>query len=243
MRLSLSLIMLSLFMVPVAYAADHPEGHAADAHPVAASDAAHEGKPSGEPGAAGQAVLERLMIGNRRFVANTSSLQHRDADRRAEIAKGQHPVAIVVCCSDSRVPPEQVFDVGLGDIFVVRLAGNVVDPLALGSIEYAAEHLHVPLVVVLGHERCGAVTAAVGGGQAPGHLLPLVETIQANLATMPPPAAGGDLVDQGVRANAQAVAHQISGSIPILKEMVKAGELAVVAARYDLESGVVEVLP
>ena len=185
-----------------------------------------------------QQALARLMAGNKRFVSGQPMATHRDSPRRDEVAKGQHPLAIIVCCSDSRVPPEMVFDVGLGDIFVVRVAGNVLDPIALGSIEYAAEHLHVPLVVVMGHERCGAVTAALGKTAPPQHILAIVEAIQHNIHGLTPDAK--DPVDQAVRANAAAVAKQIADSEPLLKEMVTSGHLRVSAVRYDLDDGAVE---
>lgn len=210
--------------------------------PAAAPVAAHPA--GGEPAAQGldaKRSLERLMQGNLRFVADLTSKVHRDGERRVEIAKGQHPIAIVVCCSDSRVPPEQVFDVGLGDIFVIRVAGNVLDAIGLGSIEYAAAHLQVPLVVILGHERCGAVTAAISGDTAPGHVLAITDMIQRHLAGSRPVA--GDTLDQAICLNAQKVAEQVATSAPILKELVATGKLGVVAMRYDLDDGVVKVLP
>ena len=210
--------------------------------PAAVPAAVHAG--GGEPAAQGldaARALERLMQGNQRFVNDLTSKSHRDADRRIEVAKGQHPIAIVVCCSDSRVPPEHVFDVGLGDIFVIRVAGNVLDAVGLGSIEYAAAHLHVPLVVVMGHERCGAVAAAISGEAAPAHVLAITDMIQRHLAGTTP--AGGDLVDQAVCVNAKAVARQVATSAPLLKDMVAAGTLDVVAVRYDLEDGAIKVLP
>lgn len=210
--------------------------------PTAAAAPAHAagGGPPGQ-GLDARQALERLSQGNQRFVADLMDRSHKDSGRRVEVAKGQHPIAILVCCSDSRVPPEQVFDVGLGDIFVVRVAGNVVDDVGLGSIEYAASHLHVPLVMVLGHERCGAVTAAISGEVAPAHVLSIVDRIQRNLVGTAP--AAGDGVDQAVRSNASAVARQVATAGPLLKDMVTAGTLTVVAARYDLDEGTVSLLP
>ena len=111
-------------------------------------------------------ALQTLLDGNKRFVAGQARHPNQSSERLAEVTRGQRPIAIVVSCSDSRIPPEIVFDQGLGDIFVVRTAGHVLDDAALASIEYAAEHLHVPLAVALGHQDCGAVKAAVGGGDA-----------------------------------------------------------------------------
>ena len=120
-------------------------------------------------GITGAEAMQKLLEGNARFVSGNVSHQDQYVlERRSELISSQHPFAIVVGCSDSRVPPEAVFDQGLGDIFVVRTAGQVLDNASLGSIEYAVEHLGVPLVVVLGHDSCGAVTAAVKGGEAPG---------------------------------------------------------------------------
>ena len=185
--------------------------------------------------------LTRLQQGNERYVAGAPTASARDAGRRAEVAQGQHPFAVVVCCSDSRVGPEVVLDQGLGDIFVVRTAGEVVDDVGLGSIEYAVEHLHVPLILVLGHERCGAVDAAVSGAQPHDHLASVLAAIQPVVAkTQGEP---GDALDNAVRAQVRHVVEQLAGSQPVLSEQVKAGQLRVVGARYDLDTGRVELLP
>jgi len=157
------------------------------------------------------------------------------------LATGQTPFAVVVGCSDSRVAPEIVFDEGLGDIFVIRTAGEVVDDAALGSIEYAVEHLGSPLIVVLGHERCGAVSAAVAGAQAPGHIATLLKAIEP--AVEQTKGKPGDAVENAVRAQALDVAKQLREAEPILAERVRTGRLKIVAARYDLDTGKVEVLP
>ena len=231
------LLLASLFSIGVVGAEEHaapaPATKTTDG-PVAVAEPVAQGLDA-------QHAAERLLQGNQRFVSDLTSKSHRDADRRVAVAKGQHPIAIVVCCSDSRVPPEQIFDVGLGDIFVIRVAGNVLDAIGLGSIEYAAAHLHVPLVVILGHERCGAVTAAISGDPAPAHVLAITDMIQAHLAGVTP--AAGDAVDQAVCLNAKAVARQVASSEPMLKGMVTAGTVGVVAMRYDLDDGVVKVLP
>src|SRR5207237_5372942 len=116
------------------------------------------GKETGAPLTPDQA-LSRLVAGNQRFVAHKPTHPHEDLARRHDLAGSQHPFAVVLSCSDSRLPPELVFDQGLGDLFVIRVAGNITDAAVIGSIEYAVEHLHAPLIVVLGHEKCGAVTA------------------------------------------------------------------------------------
>lgn len=184
--------------------------------------------------------LKRLQDGNGRFVADTPKQTTKDAKRRAEVAQGQKPFAIIVSCSDSRVGPEVVFDQGLGDLFVVRSAGHVVDDVGLGSIEYAVEHLGASLILVLGHERCGAVAATVAGGEVHGHLPAIVKAIKPAVAK----AKGqpGDAVDNAVRAQVLEVVGQLQKAGPVLAERVNAGKLRVVGARYDLDTGQVEVI-
>lgn len=179
--------------------------------------------------------LDALKAGNARFVAGQAVHSNQTVDRRTEVAAGQHPFAIIVGCSDSRVPPEIVFDQGLGDLFVVRVAGNIVDDHALGSIEYAAEHLHVPLVVVLGHDKCGAVDAAVSGGEVPGHIASIVDAIKP--AVEEAKSEQGNLLDNAIDANIRRVVYEIRHSEPILGHEVEAGKLTVVGARYKLDSG------
>jgi carbonic anhydrase len=188
---------------------------------------------------AGTQPLDVLMAGNQRFVSGHPVNVQNTSERDALVA-GQHPIAIVVGCSDSRVPPEVVFDQGLGQIFVVRVAGNIVDDHALGSIEYAAEHLHTHLIVVLGHDKCGAVSAAVAGGEAPGHIRSIVEAIQP--AVDEAKKKPGDLLDNAIDENVLEVTDRIKHSKPILEHMVESGELQVVAARYKLDTGEVKVL-
>lgn len=180
-------------------------------------------------------ALARLKAGNERFVTGQVIHPNAGADRRAEVAKGQKPYAIVVGCSDSRVGPEVVFDQGLGDLFVVRTAGNVVDDVSLGSIEYAAEHFGVPVIFVLGHTRCGAVAAAVAGGEAPGHVGSVVEKIKP--AVEETKGKEGDAVDNAVRANVRNVVIQLRRAGPILSGLVKSGKLRVVGGCYDLDTG------
>lgn len=183
--------------------------------------------------------LQLLAKGNERFVSGEVLHPHQTGARRTELAEGQKPFAIVLTCADSRVAPEIYFDQGLGDIFVLRNAGNVIDDHILGSIEYAVEHLHASLVVVVGHSKCGAVAATVAGGVAPGHIGSIVDAIAPSLQAS---KGAPDPVDAVVRANAQHVAAEIAASGPILAEAVKAGHLRVVAARYDLATGKVEFL-
>jgi carbonic anhydrase len=182
-----------------------------------------------------EAALNALKAGNERFNQGHPLHPHESIERRTEVAAAQHPIAIIVGCSDSRVPPEIVFDQGLGDLFVVRVAGNVVDDQALGSIEYAVEHLHVKLIVVLGQDKCEAVEAAVNGGQVLGHMQSIVDAIKpaVELAKTEP----GNLLDNAIDENARNVAGQLWRSEPILYHAIESGQLHVEAARYKLDSG------
>lgn len=185
-------------------------------------------------------AAERLFAGNRRYVAGEANHPNQSGERRVEVADGQAPFAVVLGCSDSRVPPELIFDAGLGDLFVIRVAGNIVDDAVLGSIEYAAVHLGTPLVVALGHASCGAVRAAVSGGDAEGHLPCLISAIRP--AVEKAECCSGDRIDHTIRANAKLAAEQMIERSPILAGLVRAGELHIIAAYYDLATGRVEQL-
>lgn len=186
-------------------------------------------------------ALARLVEGNQRFTSGSVVHPHQTVARRTELAKGQAPIAIVLTCSDSRVAPELYFDQGLGDLFVIRNAGNVLNDHVLGSVEYAVEHLHVPLIVVVGHEKCGAVGAAVGGGEAPGHIASIVHSIRP--AVEAAKGKSGDQLDNCVKSNAQQSAQQMAQAKPFLHAAAQAGKLKIVAARYELATGKVEILP
>jgi carbonic anhydrase len=186
-------------------------------------------------------ALKTLMEGNARFASGNSI--HPDQNityRRAELTTSQHPFAVIVTCSDSRIPPEIVFDQGLGDIFVVRTAGEVMDNVTLGTIEYAVDHLNVPLVLVVGHDACGAVDAAIADGEIPGHIGSLVEAITPAVDA----ARGmeGDLLNNSIDVNTQNVVNQLNSSEPILSLAVKQGKLKVLGGRYHLGSGEVTLL-
>ncbi|MGA2065415.1 MAG: carbonic anhydrase [Thermoguttaceae bacterium] len=185
-------------------------------------------------------AIGRLKDGNQRFAAGKATHDHQGAERRIEVAKGQKPLAIVVSCSDSRVGPEVVFDQGLGDLFVVRTAGNVVDDVGLGSIEYAVEHFGTPLILVLGHQRCGAVSAAVSGGEVHGHVRAVVEAIRP--AVQKVKDQPGDPVENAVRANVREVVKRLQHAAPILPDRIKTGKLKIVGAYYDLDDGRVELM-
>ena len=203
---------------------------------------AASGMASDSAGVSADDALRRLMSGDKRFVAGKSEEPHGAAlvERRHTLAKDQKPFAVVVSCSDSRVPPELVFDVTLGDIFVVRTAGEVVDAVALGSIEYAIEHLGTRLIVVLGHQRCGAVSAAVSGGTEAGDIPDVLKAILP--AVEETKGQSGDPIDNAVRANARDIAKYLQNAGPIIPPRVQTGEVKIVAAYYGLDTGQVELL-
>jgi len=182
-------------------------------------------------------LWQRLLEGNKRFAAGTSLHPHQTAARRTELTGGQQPFAVIVGCSDSRVSPEIIFDQGLGDLFVVRVAGNIVDGVVLGSIEYAVEHLGAPLIVVLGHESCGAVTAAVRANKVHGHISSVVEALKP--AVKKARMQTGSVVENVISANVEITVERLKQSAPILSEFVKAGKLEIIGAYYDLKTGLV----
>jgi carbonic anhydrase len=179
-----------------------------------------------------------LLEGNQRFVAGQREHPHQDADRRTELAHGQRPFALVFGCSDSRVAAEIIFDRGLGDLFMVRTAGHVVDSAVLGSVEFAVDVLGVPLVVVLGHDHCGAVTAAAqaveSGQMPPGYVRDIVERITP--AVMATRTTGGT-VDDMVAENVRQAASLLLERSPILARAVEGGRCRIVGVVYDLADG------
>jgi len=210
--------------------------HAAEEQPT---ESAHDTIPI-----EAEEAVKRLLEGNRRYIAGRNSANHRTAKRRSEVSKGQHPFAIIVGCSDSRVPPEILFDQGIGDLFVVRSAGNVIDDIAIGSIEYAVEHLGVQLIMVLGHERCGAVDATMKGGEVGGKLKFIVEAIKPAVEKAKAKGQishGCDLLCSSVKSNARMVAEKIRKASPVLTEAIENGMLRVAGAYYELDSGVVSL--
>jgi carbonic anhydrase len=231
---------------------------------VGAADPAHPDQPMVSPSDA----ISRLKEGNGRFTAGNPQHPHESVDerrymaansyenpgtislgmtteqaakRRAELTKSQHPFAIILSCSDSRVPPETVFDEGLGDLFIVRVAGNILNDEGLGSIEYGVDILGARLIVVLGHQSCGAVDAAMktvaAKGKAPGHIQSLVTAIKPVIDSTPK----GDL-DTTIKANVKHVVDALRSSTPILKSRVDSGDVQVVGGYYTLDSGAVTFL-
>ena len=181
------------------------------------------------------AALAKLKEGNLRFASSEVSQSKPTAARRAETAQEQHPFAIVLGCADSRTAPEIVFDQNIGDLFVVRTAGNLVDEHALGSIEYAVDHLGARLIVVLGHTRCGAVTAALASDTAPGHVQSLVRDIQP--AVKAAKGKDGNVTDIAIAENARLMAAKIRNEAS-LGELAK--EVRIISGVYDLDTGKVE---
>ncbi|KAB1075977.1 carbonic anhydrase [Methylobacterium planeticum] len=188
-------------------------------------------------------ALELLKEGNRNFITDAPfRRQTTDRERRIEIARGQTPFVVLVGCSDSRVPPELLFGRGLGELFIVRNAGNTVDTTALGSIEYGVAELGVPLIVVLGHEKCGAVQAAIQVVKEntvfPGSIGRMVEPIVP--AVLRAQGQEGDLVDNAVRENVRRTVHRLRTAEALLIDPIKARRLKIVGARYDLDDGSVD---
>ncbi len=188
----------------------------------------------------GDQALRVLREGNRRYAAALLTHPNQNVARRTEVASGQHPIAAVLSCADSRVPPELIFDRGLGDLFVVRVAGNIADDAILGSLEYAAEHLHVPLILVLGHQKCGAISAAVQGGRTNTHIDSLIDAINPAVATVK--GKPGDPIDNAVRANVLRVVDQLKSDPSILASEVKRGKLKIVGGVYSLDTGKMTLL-
>jgi len=193
-------------------------------------------------------ALTTLLDGNRRYVEERPRHPRQGAAHRRAVAAGQHPFAIVLGCADSRVPPELVFDAGLGDVFVIRSAGNIVDEAIIGSLEYAVAEFHVPLILVLGHERCGAVRAAVDAemhvsGEPAAHIGAVVRAIRpAVRAAAAPGAPDDDPIDRVVRANVALVVDRLRTDELLLAPAIRAGRLGVVGAYYALAEGVVSVI-
>ena len=180
-----------------------------------------------------------LEQGNKRYVSDTAVNCNRNYDRRAEVASGQHPFAMVLGCADSRVPPEVIFDQRLGDLFTVRVAGNVADSNAIGSLEYAVLHFGSPLLLVLGHQSCGAVAATLEviekHTSAPGHIGSIVAAIKPAAESVK--GKPGDALDNAIRANIKAVAGALQSSSTILADHVTSGKLQIVGAYYSLKDG------
>jgi carbonic anhydrase len=181
-------------------------------------------------------AMKRLMDGNARFVGGVRK-QYDFVARRKELLGGQHPFATVLTCSDSRVRPEYIFDANIGEIFNIETAGNVVDAVALGSIEYGVEHLHTPVLMVLGHTKCGAVTACCAlQGELAGNLGEIMKKIE------PAASKAQKKVDEAIEENMKCVKECILRNSPVVKKFAEEGKVKIVLAKYFLETGEVKVL-
>lgn len=192
-------------------------------------------------------AMDRLREGNARYLRGLQR-SHLFDNRRKELISGQAPFAVILSCSDSRVPPEIVFDQGLGDLFVVRVAGNVVDPVLIGSVEYAVANLSTRLVLVLGHTNCGAVAATVDALKQPGgdcspNVASLVERIRPSVEPLLQTEIGDDrdeLIRQSVRGNVLASVEQLKANSAVLRNEIDQNDLAIAGAEYSLETGEVD---
>jgi len=192
-------------------------------------------------------ALKKLMEGNDRYVGGSCMQRDLSDARRNELAKGQKPSAIVVTCSDSRVSPELLFDQSIGDVFVVRTAGNVVDKIALGSIEYAVEHLHAPLVHVLGHEKCGAVKATLdtieAKGKPEGNIGAILEKIMpAAVAANIKGGSKDEIVENAIKENVKNTSNEIMAKSSIMQHLVHENKVKIAGGEYSLQTGKVEAI-
>jgi carbonic anhydrase len=189
-------------------------------------------------------ALQMLLNGNQRWVTGTLEHPHQSIARREELRHAQHPFATVFSCVDSRVPPEIVFDTGIGDLAVTRTGAQVLDAgIVLGTIEFTAGHLHTPLILVMGHQRCGAVKAAIqtieSGGTAPGHIRAVVDALRpAYHAALDEP---GDQLDNTIRAQTKLTVERLCRD-RLLKELIQRRELAIAGAYYSLDTGAVSII-
>ncbi len=184
-------------------------------------------------------ALIRLKEGNHRFVSGQSTKPRQDFNRIKEVSTGQSPFATIVGCSDSRVPNEIIFDQGLGDLFIVRTAGQVSTYASWGSIEFAEEILGTKLIVVLGHTQCGAVNAAVNLPEVPGHIITLINAIKPAVEKAKK-AQPTSLLDAAIRENIAMQVEQLKGLEPVLAKRVREGSIKIIGALYDLSTGRIE---
>ena len=208
----------------------------------AQAPAAHDHHAPKSPKPSADEIWANLMAGNARFVAGKP---HAYALKplRQKLASGQSPNVIVLSCSDSRVPPELTFDQSLGDLFVVRTAGNVADPVGLGSIEYAVAHIHSPVLVVMGHQKCGAVTAACSGEKMPStNLDAIMKKIGPAVEEAKAYAKGDDLLEAAIKENVFQSAKDLQSNSAIIREAVQSGQLKIIEAIYRFDTGEVERL-
>ena len=185
--------------------------------------------------------LKLLKAGNERFQKNELMQVNLGSTKREELVKGQNPIAVIITCSDSRVPPEFIFNQGLGDLFVIRVAGNVMDKIELGSVEYAVKYLKTPLIVVMGHEHCGAVEAAVESGKKQhGNIGAIIDKIEPSVKKIKSKNVKGEkLIEEVTNENIFNSSRELKGS-KVIKEELQKGNIKIVEAKYMLKSGVVQ---
>lgn len=201
---------------------------------VASQSSEHHGEPKAQ---SADQVWRSLLEGNKRFIDGKTA-SHDVVSQRRTLENNQHPLVAILSCSDSRVPPEVVFDQGLGDLFVVRVAGNSADPTGIGSLEYAVEHLGTGMIVVLGHQSCGAVTAACSGEKMPtSNLEAVVEPITQSCSVAKAEHPGESLIDFAIRDHVHKTAQDLLAHSSVLKHAHDEGKLTIVEAYYSLDSG------
>lgn len=187
-----------------------------------------------------QEALELLLKGNERFAATQQVYPRQSSEHRKELVKGQNPIAAILSCSDSRVPSELVFDQGLGDLFIVRTAGHTINDLVIASLEYAVFALGVSLVMVVGHEQCGAVTAVMTDIVLPGHLPQLAENLRPALESVNKESENA--IEQAIKVNSQFTAQYLMERSEVLRTAVEQDKLKIVPAYYELKTGIIRVL-
>lgn len=184
-------------------------------------------------------ALEKLIAGNKRYVTERYAKPDIGYKKRLELIRGQQPFAAILGCADSRIPPEIIFDQGLGDLFVVRTAGQVVDTVVLGSLEYAVEHLAVRLILVLGHQDCGAVKAALSGAEAPLHLCSILQAIVPAVENAK--HCTGELLPNAIRANIDFNIDKLKSASPVLRKAIPAKGLQIIGAIHNIYDGNVDM--
>ncbi|MCC5615224.1 carbonic anhydrase [Nostoc sp. CHAB 5836] len=196
-------------------------------------------KPPAEDEITPDKALEELLDGNERFAKRKRRNSNQSYSRLVEVAKGQKPFASILGCADSRVPSEIVFDQGLGDLFVCRVAGNIATPEEIGSLEFGSLVLGSKVIMVVGHERCGAVDAAIKGAQVPGQIGSLLEAIKPSVESSK--AESGDQLENACKANILAQVEKLKSS-SVLSELIKTEKLKIVGGYYDLDTGKISVV-
>lgn len=237
--LSATFALFGLTLTYVASASTHDERDAHDSHDT------RDARDAGKAATPRPDAVSLLSEGNAAFVAGKSKHPRQTADRLAATANGQKPFVTILSCSDSRAPVELLFDQGIGDIFTVRVAGNVADTDELGTIEYGVDHLGTPTLVVLGHTKCGAVTAVCNGAEVHGHVPELVDNIAPAVEAVKakrPQLAGADLVSEAIKANVFQSISDVIVKSPVVRTRLKDGKVTIVGAVYHIENGQVDWL-